>query len=82
MNEYEGTLSIPSTPTRAVADSVAGGQLIVAPGPFGGATVALEVVARRIRRRFYTSDLDLERELKQAPEVRIIGETTGAPQQP
>lgn len=54
-----------------------GGRLVVTPGPFRDAVVKLEVAARRIPRRFYASDCDLQQELERAPLVVIEGEASG-----
>ena len=56
-----------------------GDCLRIAPDPFEGATVPLEVEARRIPARAYTSDADLRTTLAEAPIVRLSGTATGAP---
>jgi hypothetical protein len=53
-------------------------RLTIAPDPFEGATVALDVAARRIPVRPYASDQDLRDTLAQAPTVRLSGLATGA----
>jgi hypothetical protein len=50
--------------------------------PFAGATVALEVVARRIPARVYASDQDLRETLAQAVPERVTGVAIGAPLPP
>jgi hypothetical protein len=56
-----------------------GDCLRIAPDPFEGATVPLDVEARRIPARAYESDADLRATLKEAPIVRLSGTATGAP---
>jgi hypothetical protein len=56
-----------------------GDCLRIAPDPFEGATVPLEVEARRIPARAYVSDADLRATLTEAPIVRLSGTATGAP---
>jgi len=56
-----------------------GDCLRIAPDPFEGATVSLDVEARRIPARVYTSDADLRATLTEAPIVRLSGTATGAP---
>jgi hypothetical protein len=57
-------------------------QLTISPDPFAGATVALEVVARRIPARPYASDQDLRDTLAQAPTQRITGLAIGTERSP
>jgi hypothetical protein len=56
-----------------------GDCLRIAPDPFEGATVPLDVEARRIPARAYRSDADLRATLVEAPIVRLAGTATGAP---
>ena len=56
-----------------------GDCLRIAPDPFEGATVSLEVEARRIPARAYVSDADLRTTLTEAPVVRLSGTAAGAP---
>ena len=56
-----------------------GDCLRIAPDPFEGATVPLDVEARRIPARAYTSDADLRATLTEAPIVRLSGTAAGAP---
>jgi hypothetical protein len=56
-----------------------GDCLRIAPDPFEGATVPLDVEARRIPARVYTSDADLRATLTEAPIVRLSGTAAGAP---
>jgi hypothetical protein len=56
-----------------------GDCLRIAPDPFEGATVPLEIEARRIPARAYASDADLRATLTEAPIVRLSGTATGAP---
>jgi hypothetical protein len=56
-----------------------GDCLRIAPDPFEGATVPLDVEARRISARVYVSDADLRATLAEAPIVRLSGTATGAP---
>jgi hypothetical protein len=57
-------------------------RLTIAPDPFGGASVALEVVARRIPARPYASDQDLRDTLAQAASHRLTGVAIGGPLPP
>jgi hypothetical protein len=57
-------------------------RLTISPDPFDGATVALEVVARRIPARPYASDQDLRDTLAQAPSQRLTGLAIGGERQP
>jgi hypothetical protein len=54
-------------------------RLTISPDPFDGATVALDVVARRIPARRYASDQDLRDTLAQAASLRLTGNAMGAP---
>ena len=56
--------------------------MTISPDPFAGATVALEVVARRIPARVYASDQDLRDTLAQAVPERFTGVAAGAPLPP
>ncbi len=56
--------------------------LTISPDPFAGATVALEVVARRIPARVYASDQDLRATLAEAVPERLTGVAAGAPLPP
>jgi len=58
------------------------GRLTISPDPFAGATVALEVVARRIPARVYASDQDLRDTLAAADSLRLTGVAVGAPLPP
>jgi Protein of unknown function (DUF3891) len=55
-----------------------GDHLRITPDPFDGASVPLDVEARRIPDRAYTSDADLRDTLAQAPIVRLTGVAVGA----
>jgi hypothetical protein len=57
-------------------------RVTIAPDPFAGATVALEVVARRIPARTYASDHDLRDTLARAVPERLTGVAVGAPLPP
>jgi hypothetical protein len=57
-------------------------RVTIAPDPFAGATVALEVVARRIPARTYASDYDLRDTLARAVPERLTGMASGAPLPP
>jgi Protein of unknown function (DUF3891) len=57
-------------------------RLTISPDPFDGATVALEVVARRIPARTYASDQDLRDTLAQAASLPLTGVAIGAPLPP
>jgi hypothetical protein len=57
-------------------------RLTISPDPFAGATVVLEVVARRIPARAYASDQDLRDTLAQAAPERLTGVATGEPMPP
>lgn len=57
-------------------------RLTISPDPFAGATVALEVDARRIPVRTYASDQDLRDTLAQAASLRLTGVAIGAPLPP
>jgi hypothetical protein len=59
-----------------------GDRLQIAPDPFDGASVPLEVEARRIPARAYASDADLRATLAEAPTVRLTGVAVGAPLPP
>lgn len=56
-----------------------GDRLQIAPDPFAGASVPLDVEARRIPARLYASDEDLRITLAAAPSVRLTGVCVGAP---
>jgi len=58
------------------------GRLTISPDPFAGATVALEIVARRIPARVYASDQDLRDTLAAADSLRLTGVAVGAPLPP
>lgn len=66
----------------AAEEIVPGGRLTIAPDPFDGAEVPLEVPARRIPARRYVSDADLRETLARAPVVRLTGTAAGAPLSP
>jgi Protein of unknown function (DUF3891) len=57
-------------------------RLTISPDPFAGATVPLEIVARRIPVRTYASDQDLRDTLAQATPERLTGVAAGAPLPP
>jgi hypothetical protein len=57
-------------------------RLTISPDPFDGATVALDVVARRIPARTYASDQDLRDTLAQAPTQRLTGVAAGTERPP
>jgi hypothetical protein len=58
--------------------SMSGATLLISPDPFGGATVPLRVIGRRIPSRRYKDDADLRAALAAAiPEV-VTGEAQGA----
>ncbi len=54
-----------------------GERLEITPDPFDGATVPLEVSARRIPARRYASDADLRATLARAPVERLAGVASG-----
>jgi hypothetical protein len=56
-----------------------GDRLQIAPDPFDGASVPLDVEAWRIPARAYVSDADLRATLAEAPTVRLTGVAIGAP---
>jgi hypothetical protein len=53
-------------------------RLTISPDPFAGATVPLDVAARRIPARPYASNQDLRDTLARAPTVRVSGLAIGA----
>jgi hypothetical protein len=57
-------------------------RVTIAPDPFAGARVALEVVARRIPARIYASDQDLRDTLARAAPERLTGVAVGGPLPP
>ena len=59
------------------AGTVDGGWLEITPDPFGGAMVPLEIRARRIPARPYSSDADLHQTLAHAPTVLLKGTAAG-----
>ena len=56
-----------------------GSRLVISPDPFGGAAVALRVMARRIPVRRYESDADLKKAVGLAIPEFVTGEAVGAP---
>lgn len=74
-----GTAVAPAGEAAADGDVVSGGRLIIAPDPFEGADVPLDVPARRIPARRYVSDADLRETFARAPIVRLTGTAAGAP---
>jgi len=77
---YRATLH-PEPGPRNIADAaiVYGGWVEVAPDPFAGATVPLEVPARRVPARRYASDDDLRETIASASIVQLTGVAAGAP---
>ena len=53
-------------------------DLKITPDPFAGNVVALDVTARRVPARRYTSDGDLRETLARAAIVRLTGVARGA----
>jgi hypothetical protein len=66
----------------APQDDSHGWRLTIAPDPFAGAEVPLDVEARRIPARRYASDKDLRQTLADAPTVHLTGVAAGAPLPP
>ncbi len=58
----------------------AGPDLTLTPDPFGGATVAWRVPARRIARRMYASDAELQEVVAAAPVEWLDGLVSGRPE--
>ena len=56
---------------------IQGCRLEITPDPFGGNVVALDVPARRVPARRYTSDADLRETVSHAPIVRMTGVARG-----
>jgi hypothetical protein len=54
-----------------------GATLVLTPDPFGGAEVAWRVAARRIPRRRYASDADLQAAVAAAPVEWVTGRLQG-----
>ena len=54
-----------------------GNTLVIAPDPFGGATVPIRVLARRIPARRYSSDADLRKTLADVVPELVEGEARG-----
>lgn len=59
-----------------------GATLLLTPDPFGGAEVAWRVAARRIPRRPYASDADLQSTVATAPLEWVTGRLQGQPEPP
>jgi hypothetical protein len=57
-------------------------RLTISPDPFDGATIALDVVARRIPARPYASDQDLRDTFARAASQHLTGVAVGAPLSP
>ena len=54
-----------------------GAHVEISPDPFGGATLPLEVAARRVRDRRYRSDADLDEALNRTEPIWITGQASG-----
>jgi hypothetical protein len=74
---YQATLHRPESSKRQTDATIEVGSLEIAPDPFDGAIVQLDLPAKRIPARRYTSDDDLRHTLETAPIVRLIGTASG-----
>jgi hypothetical protein len=58
--------------------TLSGSSLLIAPDPFAGASVHLQVMARRVPARHYATDADLRRAVAQSIPELLEGEARGA----